>query len=54
MMLLCASPYVAAQQTGPANSSTVVPTLVKNSGAMTDINGKPLNGTLGVTFQLYR
>jgi hypothetical protein len=47
-------PYIAAQQTGSANSSTVVPTLVKYSGAITDINGKLLNSTLGLNFLLYK
>lgn len=39
----------SAQQT-----STVVPTLVNFSGTLVDVHGKPLNGTVGVTFSLYR
>ena len=35
-------------------ASTVVPTLVKFSGSLTDVNSKPLNGTVGVTFLLYK
>jgi hypothetical protein len=41
-------PLSAAQQ-----QSTVVPTLVNFSGILTDVNGKPLTGTVGVTFSLH-
>lgn len=34
--------------------ASVVPTLVNFSGTVTDVNGKPLNGTVGVTFFLYK
>ena len=37
----------------PAAGSTV-PTLVNFSGAITDLNGKPMNGIHGVTFYLYK
>jgi hypothetical protein len=31
-----------------------VPHLVQFSGIATDVNGKPLSGTIGITFLLYR
>jgi hypothetical protein len=34
--------------------STVIPTLVNFTGTLTDGNGKPLNGIVGVTFYLYK
>jgi hypothetical protein len=49
-----------AQQTssGASNpsstNSAVVPRLVNYSGVLTDINGKPLTGVVGVTFTLYQ
>jgi hypothetical protein len=33
--------------------ASIVPTLVNFKGALTDVNGKPLTGTVGVTFYLY-
>jgi hypothetical protein len=50
-----------AQQTSSLASSTplstnsaVVPQLVKYSGVLTDVNGNPLTGVVGVTFALYQ
>ncbi len=50
-----------AQQTSSVASSgssgtsnAVVPQLVNYSGVLTDVNGKPLNGVVGVTFALYQ
>jgi len=41
--------------TAPSSiSNTVVPQLVNYSGVLTDINGKPLTGVVGVTFALYQ
>ena len=37
-----------------AQTSSVVPTLVNISGTLADANGKPLTGTVGVTFHLYK
>jgi hypothetical protein len=34
--------------------ASVVPALVNFNGILTDVNGKPLNGTVGVTFYLYK
>ena len=51
----------AAQQTSSGEPSTtsstnsaVVPRLVNYSGVLTDVNGKPLTGVVGVTFALYQ
>lgn len=52
VMRLCVGLSSQAQQNVAANA-TVVPTLVKFSGTLTDVNGKPLSGTVGVTFLLY-
>jgi hypothetical protein len=39
----------------PSTSQTVaIPHLVRFSGAVKDVSGQPLSGTLGVTFALYR
>jgi hypothetical protein len=48
--MCCAWP-VHAQQ---ASSSDVVPALVKFAGVLSDANGRPLTGTVGVTFLLYK
>jgi hypothetical protein len=49
VLIGCVSSISVAQQ-----ADTVVPTLVSFSGTLTDINGKPLNGVVGVTFYLYK
>jgi hypothetical protein len=49
VLIACFGTTSEAQQ---ANS--VVPTLVNYSGTLTDANGKPLTGTVGVTFYLYK
>ena len=48
VLTLCQVPHSGAQQ------ATIVPTLVRFSGTVTDASGKPLVGTLGVTFLLYK
>lgn len=35
-------------------TASIVPTLVNFKGMLTDVNGKPLTGTVGVTFFLYK
>ena len=44
----------AAPQAGGQQMTAVVPTLVKFSGTLTDLNGHPLSGITGVTFLLYK
>jgi hypothetical protein len=53
VILLC-SLFSQAQQTVATNTSVTVPPLMNFSGALTDVNGKPLSGTVGVTFLLYK
>ncbi len=48
-LLGCAS--IAAAQ---ATADRVVPTLTSFSGVLTDVNGKPLAGVVGVTLSLYK
>jgi hypothetical protein len=45
---------VCAQQPPTTAFNLSVPRLVRFSGALRDVNGKPLTGTVGVTFYLYR
>src|SRR5215469_9034911 len=45
---------VSAQQSAPSAATAVVPTLVNFSGKLSDENGKPLSGIVGVTFLLYK
>jgi hypothetical protein len=47
----CPFPLFCQQITAP---STGVPPLIQFSGVLTDNNGKPLTGTVGVTFSLYQ
>jgi hypothetical protein len=51
LVLVCCALPVHAQQ---ASSSGVVPALVKFTGALSDANGRPLTGTMGITFLLYK
>ena len=43
----------AQQSRTPVSASGVLPTLVNFSGQLTDVDGKPLTGMVGVTFYLY-
>jgi len=54
LLLGCAVSVLAQQPAVTASSSTVVvPPLVNFSGVLTNVNGKPLAGVVGVTFALY-
>jgi hypothetical protein len=50
--LLCGI-FVHAQQVVATNTNVAVPPLVNFSGTLTDSNGKPLTGSVAVTFSLY-
>jgi hypothetical protein len=50
VMLLGVSLPGLAQQSA---ANPVVPTMMNFSGSLTDLNGKPLSGIVGVTFSLY-
>jgi hypothetical protein len=54
LMLLCFSVLSQAQQSVATSTNAVVPPLVKFGGTLTDLNGKPLSGVVGVTFALYK
>jgi hypothetical protein len=52
LLLICSALPLMAQSAASADS--VVPNLVKFTGALNDLDGKPLTGTVGVTFLLYK
>lgn len=52
LLLICCTLPLMAQSAPSADS--VVPAVVKFTGALNDSNGKPLTGTVGVTFLLYK
>jgi trimeric autotransporter adhesin len=54
VMLLCAGVFAQTAQTAAANNNAVVPPLVKFSGTLNDVSGKPISGVIGVTFALYK
>jgi hypothetical protein len=51
LLICCALPLMA--QSAPSAES-VVPAMVKFSGTLNDADGKPLTGTVGLTFLLYK
>jgi trimeric autotransporter adhesin len=51
ILAVCATAVLPAQPA--AKTTTSVPRLVKYSGTLADISGKPLSGVVGVTFALY-
>ncbi len=53
-LLICFAVSLSAQQAAPAAASAVVPPVIKFSGLLTDASSKPLTGTVGVTFSLYK
>jgi len=52
VFLICCALPVMAQHSASADS--VVPAMVKFTGTLNDVNGKPLTGSVGVTFLLYK
>ena len=53
-LLICFAVPLSAQQAAPAVANAVVPPVIKFSGVLIDANNKPLSGTVGVTFTLYK
>src|SRR5579864_476428 len=45
---------IEAASKGTINSASAVPQLVNYSGVLTNVNGKPVTGIVGVTFLLYK
>jgi len=54
ILLICSAVSLSAQQAALTAANTVVPPLVKFSGVLADVNNRPLTGTVGVTFSLYK
>ena len=54
LLLTCCVLPMAAQQPAAASANVAVPPMVNFSGVLTEVNGKPLTGVVGVTFNLYR
>jgi hypothetical protein len=54
VLLACSVVPMAAQQPAAASATVAVPPMVNFSGVLTGVNGKPLTGTVGVTFYLYQ
>jgi hypothetical protein len=54
LLLACCVFPMAAQQPAAASANAAVPPMVNFSGVLTDVNGKPMAGTVGVTFFLYK
>jgi len=54
LLLICSAVSLSAQQAAPAAANAVVPPVVKFGGVLTDAHSKPLAGTVGVTFSLYK
>jgi len=52
VLIWCALAPLVAQSGNGADS--VVPGVVKFAGTLNDATGKPVNGTVGVTFLLYK
>jgi hypothetical protein len=53
-LFACCVLPVNAQQPAAASANLAVPSMVNFSGVLTDVNHKPLTGTVGVTFYLYK
>src|SRR5580698_10747321 len=51
LSLICCVLQLSAQQ---SITSAIVPPVVKFGGVLTDVNGKPTTGTVGITFSLYK
>ena len=51
LSLICSVLQVSAQQ---PLASGIVPPVVKFGGVLSDVNGKPTTGTVGLTFSLYK
>jgi hypothetical protein len=54
LLVVLFSTFSQAQQSPAFNNSAIVPPLVKFSGTLSDVNGKPLSGIVGITFALYK
>jgi hypothetical protein len=53
IVLMFCCRFIQAQQAVATNTDVVVPPLVNFSGTLNDTKGKPISGTVAVTFSLY-
>ena len=53
-VITAASQNVWAQSAAPSSASAQVPRLIRFSASAKDESGKPLTGTLGITFSIYK
>jgi hypothetical protein len=53
LLVCCALPGFA-QEPAAVAANEIVPRMMNFSGVLTDVNGKPLTGVVGVTFYLYK
>ena len=51
LVLLCC---IASLSSSQIPTAAVVPPLLKFSGALSDVDGKPMTGVIGITFSLYK
>jgi hypothetical protein len=54
LLSICSVISLYAQQAASPSANAIVPPVVKFSGALTDSSNKPMAGTVGVTFSLYK
>jgi hypothetical protein len=54
LVLICSAVSLSAQQAALAAANAVVPPVIKFGGVLTDARSKPMSGTVGVTFSLYK
>jgi hypothetical protein len=52
--ILCFPSAFAQQSSSVTSAAAPVPSLINFSGTLSEVNGKPLSGTIGVTFYLYK
>jgi hypothetical protein len=54
LLFVCLALPISAQQPVVTTMNAAVPPLLNFNGVLTDVNGKPLTGIVGVTFSLYQ
>jgi hypothetical protein len=54
LLLICSAVSLSAQRAALAAANAVVPPVIKFGGVLTDASSKPMTGTVGVTFSLYK
>ena len=54
LTVCCVASLCCGQATGQVTGTAVVPPLVKFTGTLSNANGKPMTGVVGVSFFLYK